>query len=107
MAEEDFDDTFDDTFDATWDQAWTEYWRPLLVTDGVLDDVKIENEMHDLVFIYQQVSEVYEAVTGGNLSKPMYYAKTIIDLYHEQLQKARDEGEGDDYDDHSRTQRTS
>ncbi len=91
--------------EAKWERDWQEVWRPLLFTDGVLDEEKIKNEMHDLVYIYKQVGEVYEEITGGKLSKSMYYAKTVIDLYHEQLQKAQEEGER--YDDHSRTQRTA
>lgn len=62
-------------------------WKPLLQTNGKWDDKKIRNEMLDLIFVLNQVSEVYCSLTGGKLSKPMYYAKTIIDAYEDQLQE--------------------
>ena len=77
--------------DEWWDKAWVETWRPLLFTDGELDEQKIANEMHDLVFVLRQVSEVYEHITGGALSKEMYFADTIIAKHNEQIEKAVDE----------------
>lgn len=77
--------------DEQWVTAWREYWRPLLITDGVFDEQKINNEMHDLVFVLRQVSEVYEHITGGKLSKEMYFADTIIAEYEKQIEKAVDE----------------
>lgn len=78
--------------EAKWEEAWERDWKPLLYTDGKLDIQKIKNEMHDLWFIFEQVSEVYCEVTGNKLSKPMYYASEIIGCYHEQLNDAYDEG---------------
>ena len=75
-AEEDFDKT----------------WKPLLFTKGKLDIEKIKNEMLDLIFIYEQVGIVYCELTGNALSKPTYYAKTIIDFHNEECQKSFDEG---------------
>lgn len=62
-------------------------WLPLLKTDGQWDEQKIRNELHDLVFIYKQVAEVYEHVTGGRLSKPMYYAEVITALFDDQVEE--------------------
>ena len=78
-----------------WLKEWESFWKPLLMTKGKFDEKKIIAEMHDLVFIYKQVSEVYCAITGNKLSKPMYYAKTIISEYEEQLQNSYDEGYND------------
>jgi hypothetical protein len=64
------------------------YWLPLLKTDGQWDEQKIRNEMHDLVFIYEQISEVYGCITGGRLSKPMYYARVITDEVERRLTEA-------------------
>ena len=75
-----------------WEEDWEEIWKPLLLTDKKFDEQKIKNEMHDLVFIFQQISKVYRELTGGMLSKPMYYAKTIIQSHQEQIQEAYDEG---------------
>ena len=55
--------------------------------------------MHDLVFCYEQVSEVYMHITGGMLSKPNYYANVITSKYDEMHQQAYDEGYSDCKDD--------
>lgn len=65
-----------------------ENWLPLLKTDGQWDEQKIRNELHDLVFIYHQVDEVYEHITNGKLSKPMYYADVIKQQFDEAINDA-------------------
>lgn len=59
------------------------FWKPLLQTKGKWSERKIRNEIHDLDFVFEQVGRVYMALTGGKLSKPSYYADTIIQE-HEQ-----------------------
>lgn len=78
-----------------FDKEFLEFWKPLLQTNGKWDEKKIKNELSDLVFIYEQVDEVYCALTGGKLSKPMYYANTIITEYEQQLSDSYDEGYND------------
>jgi len=75
-----------------WERDWKENWLPLLLSDGELDVEKIKNEMHDLVFIFKQVSKVYDTITGGKLSKVMYFADTILEAHHENMQKSYDFG---------------
>ncbi len=62
----------------SWEERFKTFWKPLLKTNGKWDEKKISDELHDLVFIYEQVGEVYCHLTGNLLSKPMYYAGTII-----------------------------
>lgn len=64
------------------------YWKPFLQTKGKWSERKIRNEMSDLVFVYEQVAKVYVAVTGGMLSKPMYYAESIITAHEDAIQAA-------------------
>ena len=56
-------------------------WKPLIYTDGKLDEKKIMNELMDYSFLMQQVTKVYCAVTNGKLSKTNYHAETIIAEY--------------------------
>ena len=65
-----------------------EYWLPLLKTNGKWDKKKIRNELHDLVFIYKQIGTVYCYITGNKLSKPMYYAQTIMDAHDAVIEDA-------------------
>ncbi len=53
-------------------------WIPLMKTNGEWDEQKIKNELHDLVFVVNQVPLIYEAISKGKLSKHNYYASTII-----------------------------
>ena len=74
------------------DRAWEETWKPLLYTKGKLDIEKIKNEMHDLIFIYEQVGYVYCELPGTHLSKPMYYAHTIIAEHERECEEAYQRG---------------
>jgi len=75
-----------------FDKEFSKDWKPLLMSNGKWDEEKIKNELADLVFIYEQVGEVYCTITGGVLSKPMYFSKIIIDFYEDELQKEYDRG---------------
>ena len=44
-----------------WEKEYCELWKPLLQTNGQWDEGKIKNELHDLVFIFDQISKVYLA----------------------------------------------
>lgn len=68
-----------------------EYWLPLLKTDGRWDEQKIRNELHDLVFVLNQVSALYDHVSNGRLSKPMYYADVIKAEFDDAVTKASEE----------------
>lgn len=91
----------EDDFNNHWSKEFEEWWKPLLQTDGQWDPDKIKNEMHDLVFIYTQIDIIYSRITGGKLSKPMYYAGTIIAEFEHQIQRSYDEGYADGEKDNS------
>ena len=54
------------------------FWRDLVETDGQLDRDKVARELADYHFIIQQLPLVYEHVTGGRMSKHMYFANDVI-----------------------------
>jgi hypothetical protein len=75
-------------WDKEFNEEWMDYWIPLITDDnGYLDPQKIKNEMQDLIFIYNQVAEVYCYITGNQLSKAMYYADEITTAYDDELNK--------------------
>ena len=77
------------------EKDFKDIWEPLLYTNGSLDPKKIKDEMGDLIFVHEQISRVYDHITGGLLSKAMYYADVIIDQYNDKIQEAYDEGYAD------------
>jgi hypothetical protein len=74
------------------DEVW-EYWKEFICNpDGSINVENLKNELSDLDFIADQVSEVYCTITGGTLSKPFYYADQIISLHNQELLSAYDQG---------------
>lgn len=61
-----------------YEKDYEEFWKDVVESNGVLDIDKVKRELFDYHFVMKNVSEVYMAVTGGKLSKPNYYAETII-----------------------------
>lgn len=60
-------------------EAFEEFWAPLVCDKtGRLVRDRVINELTDYRFMLQQVPKVYMEVTGGELSKPNYEAKTVI-----------------------------
>ena len=54
------------------------FWKEIIYKDGKLDIKQILKELDDYFFILEEVPKVYLTVTNGILSKPNYYASTII-----------------------------
>jgi hypothetical protein len=57
-----------------------DFWKNIIYTNGKIDEEKAMKELSDYYFMLDQVPKVYMAVSGGELSKPNYYADTIIDF---------------------------
>lgn len=57
----------------------SKFWKEIYPEGMSAQD--IDKELSDLEFVSQQLSEVYMHVTGGVLSKPMYYAEVINALH--------------------------
>jgi len=74
-------------FDKKFEQDYKDYWKNLLTTKGEFDEQKIKNELRDLCFIYDQVGEVYLYITGGQMSKAMYYASDIKTHHDDTINK--------------------
>lgn len=62
-----------------------EYWAKCVYPEGMTAE-QVQNELADFRFMMQQVPKVYYEVTGGKLTKPMYYADTVIGEFHRHLE---------------------
>ena len=90
----------DEMEDITADKAW-EWYEPFVTNDdGSIDVDALKNELFDAYFVLMQVSKVYCHITGGKLSKPMYFASKVIraadqhlEEHVEEVMKNRDEYE--------------
>lgn len=81
------------------EEDYEKIFKPLIMTNGQFDAVKIKNEMLDLIFCTNQVSKVYMALTGDKLSKHMYYADVIIGLHECEIDEAYERGHKDGLED--------
>lgn len=74
----------DDLLEKSW-----EFWKPIIYkNDGTLDIEAVKKELCDFYFMLEEVPKVYCHITGNKLSKPLYFAHTIIseaDQYYEDL----------------------
>jgi hypothetical protein len=76
--------TSDEEFRARSDAFWNEIIRN---PDGTLNEEQIMNEFHDMYFMIKEVPKVYSAVTGGMLSKPNYYAESVLQCHEEYIEE--------------------
>lgn len=65
------------------EQEW-EFWKTIICNeDGTINIEQLKLELYDYSFMLKEVPTVYSEVTGGMLSKPNYYAKTVISVFNE------------------------
>lgn len=88
----------DDSGKIEAEQNYKEIWEPIFTNEnGDIDKEKLKAEMIDLIFVFNQISQVYMHLTGGLLSKPMYYADTITSKHDELCQEAYEKGYDEGY----------
>lgn len=67
------------------------FWSDIDVGGKDFDIEQAKIELVDYRFLLEQIPTVYDAVTGGLLSKPLYTAETVVDAFQDYLQRERDE----------------
>lgn len=60
------------------------FWSTMVYPEGFTAE-QVRGELADFHFMMEQVSEIYMALTGGKLSKQMYYAGTILSLMEDRI----------------------
>jgi hypothetical protein len=63
-----------------------EFWKDIIYKEGKLDEEQVLKELADFYFMIDQVPKVYCAITGSQLSKPLYFADTVITKFEDWLQ---------------------
>lgn len=62
-----------------WEGVFNGYDEPLETKE------KIARELSDYSFMMEQVPKVYSEISGGVLSKPNYYASSVINVFQDYL----------------------
>ena len=64
------------------EKVYQEFWKDIICKeDGTIDIEQLKCELSDFYRMIQEVPKVYCEVTGGILSKPLYEAETVLELF--------------------------
>lgn len=63
------------------------FWKDIIYKDGKLDEEQVMKELEDFYFVMHEYPKVVDHITGGKMSKCMYYADDIIALADEHYQE--------------------
>lgn len=81
-----------------WDNIWA---RLVCNSDGSLNKKAVMNELSDFSMLIDNLSKIYDEMSGGTASKPNIDAEVIIKLYQEELQNRYDDGYQDAFDNYA------
>lgn len=74
------------------DKESKEYWDDIFsVKDYPFNKENAYKELRDYYFVLQQLPEIYLEITGGILSKTTYFASSVIEAYHDVIDRRDDE----------------
>ena len=60
------------------ERVWREVWEPIVAPTGILELRAVMAELYDYYVFMYEVSKVYDACTGGRVSKPNTKADAVI-----------------------------
>ena len=66
------------------EKVWQEFWQEIVCNeDGSINMDQLKEELCAFHFMISEVPKVYIEVTGGLLSKPNYYAESVLSVFRE------------------------
>ena len=66
------------------EEVYQDFWKKIICDEnGNVDVEQVKKELCDYYHMLQEVPRVYSEVTGGMLSKPLYYAQEVLDYFYE------------------------
>lgn len=69
-----------------------QFWDDIIRNpDGSLNEDQVHLELADYGHLIREVPKVYDAITGGTLSKPNYFAHAVIGVYEDQRNRDIDD----------------
>lgn len=60
------------------EEKFKEWWQPIVMPDGEWDLEQVKRELYDYARMIQDVSEVYDHITRGAISKPDTLPEVVI-----------------------------
>lgn len=73
------------------DKDWREMWAEIITPDGMIDVVQLKKELSDFSTLIHSTTQIMEHATGGQCTKPMTMASTVIALIDDHVTKQVEE----------------
>lgn len=87
---------FTDFVDAEVEKKFHERWRDIVQPNGQWDLAQVKRELYDYAVVLEEVSKVYDELTGGKITKPNTEAFHVINAAEEYFEKLyKEESSGD------------
>lgn len=68
------------------EKIYQDFWKSIICDkEGNTDIEQVKKELCDFYKVIQEVPKVYSEVTGGLLSKPLYDASVVIQVFNERF----------------------
>lgn len=68
------------------DLTFQELWKEITNQDGSVNVDKVKEVLDGYAFMLDEVPKVYCEVTHGMLSKPHYYAESVLSIFRERFE---------------------
>lgn len=68
------------------------FWKDIVEKNGLIDIEQVKKELYDYHVMMNEVSKVYDSITGGRISKPNTASHHVISYADEAINAAYDEG---------------
>lgn len=83
------------------EQNYNEIWKAVVENpDGSLNKEQIIKELADFSMLIDNLSKIYDYISGGLVSKPNTRPEAVIQLFEEQLKDSYERGYEDATEDH-------
>ena len=60
------------------EERFEEWWASIVMPNGEWDLEQVKKELYDYSVLIRNVSEVYDHITGGRISKPFTKVEVVI-----------------------------
>lgn len=83
----------DDDFnpDPEVEEVYNDFWKGIVEKNGQVNMDQVKKELFDFYFLIDAIPKVYDAVTGGMISKPLTSPEMVISIFNDYVQDLCDE----------------
>jgi hypothetical protein len=69
-------------------ERWDNFWKEILILpDGSIDVEQLKKELCDFSVLINNIPKIFDAITGGMVSKPMTDPDVVISLHDDYVDR--------------------